>query len=197
MRNPSIQIAIFTLIFTPFLPAQDAQDPTPQAQPAMPPAAVQTEEKQTVAPPAAMSQEIMKLIGFPKMAAELAPALAAAVQMTPEQQQALKQAMEETVDQAKKDMAGNDDQKQAYRNVVRAQNDYASRRDSILGDQQVNLISSIRAAFIKAFEASKQARSEPGKKLDMNTLFLKELKPCLDADQVARIEATGVKFPEP
>ncbi len=139
--------------------------------------------------------EALRLVGFPRMALQLEPALAAAVQLTPEQHQSLKQAREETVEQAKKEMAAIEDKKVAYRTLVNAQNEYALRRDSIIGDHNVTLLNAIQAALIEATEQAKQAQHEPGKTVDMKALFLKELKPTLNADQVALVEAAGGKLP--
>ncbi len=196
MKTPSALFAILSLILLPALPALDAQESNLQPAPAESPAASQPKVQPTVAAPAAMpGDEALRLVGVPRMALQLEPALAAAVQLTPEQHQSLKQAREETVEQAKKEMAAIEDKKVAYRTLVNAQNEYALRRDSIIGDHNVTLLNAIQAALIEATEQAKQAQPEPGKTVDMKALFLKELKPTLNADQVALVEAAGGKLP--
>lgn len=195
MKTLSIPITILSLTLPPILPALDAQVSNPQTAPAESPASTQPKVLPTVANPVAIpGDEVIRLVGFPRVALQHEPALAAALQVTPKQQQELKKAMDDTVGVAKKEMVGMDDKKQAYRLLVNAQNEYGNLRDTILGDQQVNFLKAIQDALVAAAEHSK-SQPEPGTTVDMKGLFLRELRPSLNADQVALIEAAGGKLP--
>ena len=182
MKTPSIPFAILFLAVLASLQAQDVQVPAPQTAPAELPAA------------AAMSMDLSRLVAFPRVALQYEPALAAALQVTPKQEQELKKAMDDTVGVAKKEMVGMDDKKQAYRLLVNAGNEYANLRNTILSDQQVNFLKAIQDALVAVAEQSK-SQPEPGTTVDVKGLFLRELRPSLNADQVALIEAAGGKLP--
>ena len=192
MKTPLI--AILSLAVLASLPAQDVQVPAPQPTPAELPAATPAEARPAVANPAAMPDELIRLVGFPRVALQYEPALAAALQVTPKQELELKKAMDDTVGVAKKEMVGMDDKKQAYRLLVNAGNEYGNLRDTILSDQQVNFLKAIQDALVAVAEQSK-SQPEPGTTVDVKGLFLRELRPSLNADQVALIEAAGGKLP--
>lgn len=194
MKTPSIPFAILFLAVLASLQAQDVQVPAPQTAPAELPAATPAEARSAVATPAAMSLELSRLVAFPRGALQYEPALAAALQVTPKQEQELKKAMDDTVGVARKEMVGMDDKKQAYRLLVNAGNEYANLRDTILSDQQVNFLKAIQDALVAVAEQSK-SQTEPGTTADVKGLFLRELRPSLNADQVALIEAAGGKLP--
>lgn len=193
MNAPSIPFTILSLFFASFLSAQDAREATPPSSPAKSPGAAQAGE--AVAKPETVSKEILQLAKFPRMALQFEPTLGAALQLTPGQQEELKKAWEETVGQTERNMAGSEDKIEVRNALVRAQKDFASSRDSILTEQQITLIEAINVALKEAERKAKQARQESGKKVDKRAFFLLELKPSLNADQVALVEAAGGKLP--